>query len=130
MATGTMSPKKKAAKKKKKAKKPAASTNGKPAKKAAKEAAKKAGDKRLDSAQKDLPGMESERVPAIESKVKVIVSAENERRRLKYQIDSAREAIVDLFKKHDLNQYRCHGKTVIVEHGSDVVKIKKAKESD
>lgn len=89
--------------------------------------ARAAGHKSLDSRQQDLPGVETNRVPQIERIVKKIVTKSSERSALKTEVDTLRDNLVPLFKKHEINQYSCHGKTVIVEPGGDVVKFKNAK---
>ena len=103
-------------------------------KKSAKKAAKKRsgklsmGKSNVDPDQKSLPGMEENRVPSIEAAIKKIVEKKSQRSRLKEEVDELVCKIPGLFKKHKLNSYSCLGKTVSVEHGSDIVKIKKAKE--
>ena len=100
---------------------------------AKKKAAKKGGKASLgksnaDPDQKPLPGFEQIRLPTIETTIKKIVEKKSQRSRLKEDVDDLLSKIPGLFKKHKLNSYTCLGKTVIVEPGSDVVKIKKAKE--
>ena len=101
---------------------------------AKKAAAKKAtpkdkagGDKKLQAGQKDLPGVDTDRVPRIETIVKKIVGKESQKKLLAEEINELRDKLPPLFKKNKLVQYSCHGKKVLIEPGADVVKIKKAK---
>jgi len=128
--------KKKVAKKSKSTKKKAVKNTAatKRSKSLAKKKATKKGGKaslgksNADPNQKPLPGFEQIKVVSIESTIKKIVQKKSQRLRLKEDVDDLLSRIPGLFKKHKLNSYTCLGKTVIVEPGSDVVKIKKAKE--
>ena len=82
----------------------------------------------IDPNQKTLPDMEEDRVPAIETIIKKIVAKKSERAAIKEEVDTLIAKLPPLFKKHDLNQYSCCGKTVCIEPGADVVKIKTAKQ--
>lgn len=91
--------------------------------------ARAAGDKSLDSAQRDLPGVESDRIPQIETIIKKIVDKTSQRSALKDESNALRDRLVPIFEKHKLTQYSCHGKTVVIEPGGVIVRIKNAKAS-
>lgn len=86
------------------------------------------GSAKFDADQKPLNGMEDVKVPSVETAIKKIVDAQAQRIALKQEIDDQLGRLPGLFKKHELNQYACHGRKVSIEPGADVVKIKRVKD--
>lgn len=121
-----------AATKKKTAKK---TTAKRPAKGAAKKAASNGRAKLGNAAGSPsptapLPGMEDidKKIPAIETAIKRGIDKKAARLALKDEIDAELSKLPGLFRKHDVDSYKAHGRIVQIEHGADVVKIKKVKE--
>lgn len=130
MVATAKAPKKKAAKKK-----GAKSVGMTPKVKAARKAGKSAdlaatpGDPtKNDPAQPPLPGMEEERVPAIERAIKKVLDKRKEQKAAKEAADTELARLPGLLHKHDLATYKCLGRVVVIEPGADVVKIKKIKD--
>ncbi len=98
-----------------------AESNGKPAIKKAK------GNAAVDPNQPNLPIVEDDRIPAIETILKKRVKNLAEINRLQEAVKADVGRLPDLFKKHKLLQYSGSGLKVTVTHGADEVKFKKAK---
>jgi hypothetical protein len=81
-----------------------------------------------DPAQPPLPGMEEDRVPAIERAIKKVLDKRAESKAAKEAADAELARLPGLLHKHDLATYKCLGRVVVIEPGADVVKIKKVKD--
>lgn len=96
---------------------------------AAATAMKDAGDPtKNDPAQPPLPGMEDERIPAIERAVKKVLDKRKEAKAAKEEADAELARLPGLLQKHERQNYKCLGKIVVIEPGADIVKIKKVKD--
>lgn len=92
-------------------------------------AMKDAGDpSKNDPAQPPLPGMEDERIPAIERAVKKVLDKRKEAKAAKEEADAELARLPGLLQKHERQNYKCLGKIVVIEPGADIVKIKKVKD--
>jgi hypothetical protein len=117
MASATATKKKPRAPRKKKEKADSASlaaTNGDPTKN--------------DPAQPPLPGMEEERIPAIERAIKKVLNKRAEAKAAKEEADLELGRLPGLLKQHERQNYKCMGRVVVIEPGADIVKIKKVKD--
>jgi hypothetical protein len=113
---------------KKKVKRKATATNAESAAPATATATNSSSSEAMTHAdQPDLPGMESDRLPVIETTVKKIVEKQSVRKALKEEIDGLFDKLTSDMRKHERNQYSCHGKKVVIIPGADEVRLKKAK---
>lgn len=110
----------------------ATATAPKRARKRAKSAAESNGEATInrngdDPNQTFIDGTEPPKVPVIETTVRKIVALDKEMSAKKEERDALVLKLPRLFKEHELKQYKCHGCTVSIVPGNDVVKISKSK---
>lgn len=81
----------------------------------------------LDPNQKQIPGFEEDRVPAVEKILKSRITRLAEISKLQEENKADTAKLPGLFKKHKLSKYTAAGLTASIVHGPDEVVFKKAK---